>query len=163
MNNVDIVYPEFFQTSLGAIPALLIASVLNETFAKLARNTKLGRLFHRLSMNLSIVAIFLSLINLLPFEGIQVNPALKFASIFVNLLAVFFCLISMGVLGLLHLEEKPEQNEDNNKRVNDSANRSVSSSEDSQQQELDTPKEDGRRPQKEPKPKERAKDSDKEQ
>lgn len=152
MSYHEVIYPEFFQASLGAIPALLIASFLNEKFTKLARNTKFGRRFHKLSVNFSIVAIILSLINLLPFEGIQETPELKFVSIGLNLLAVFICLISVGVLGLLHLEEEPEQNEDKSKQLNDSANHSVGSSEDAQQQAIDTPEEDGRKPQKEPSP-----------
>ena len=162
-NTVEIVYAEFFQSSLGVIPALLIASFLNEKFTNQAKTTKFGRNFHSLSVGISITAVFLSLVNLLPFELIQANPGLKIGSIFLNLLAVFICAISVGALGLQHLEEKPGQNEDNNNRLSDSASHSVGSSEDSQQQALDTPKEDGRRPQREPKPKERAKDSNKEQ
>lgn len=55
--------------------------------------------------------------------------------------------------------QKTRPEEDNNKQLSDSANRSVSSSEDSQQQAIDAPKEDGRKPQKEPNSKEGTEDS----
>lgn len=59
--------------------------------------------------------------------------------------------------------QKTRANEDNNTPLDDSTKRSVAAPEGSQQQAIDTPKEDGRKPQKEPKSKERAEDSDKEQ
>lgn len=162
-NTVEIGYSDFFQASLGAIPVLLLASLLNEKFTNQARTTKLGRIFHSLSVILSITAIFFSLVNLAPIAEIQEITVLKNSTVILNLFAVAICACSVGILGLLHLEEKPEQNEDNNNHLSDSASHSVDSSEDSQQQAIDTPKEDGREPQKKPKPKERAKDSDKEQ
>jgi len=171
MNYHEVIFPEFFQASLGVIPVLLLASFLNEKFTKHAKTAKRGRKFHSLSVNISITAIFFSLINLLPVAGLQEFTAFKIASIFLNLVAVFICACSVGALGLLQLVEDPEQNEDNNKHLSDSANRSVSSSEDSQQQAIDTapqakprsvsPKEDARIPQKEPNSEEGTEDSDK--
>lgn len=55
--------------------------------------------------------------------------------------------------------QKTRAKEGNNKQLSDSANRSVGSSEDAQQQAIDTPEEDGRKPQKEPDSKEGTEDS----
>ena len=55
--------------------------------------------------------------------------------------------------------QKTRAKEDNNTPLDDSANHSVGSPEDAQQQAIDTSKEDGRKPQKEPDSKEGTGDS----
>ena len=75
---------------------LLLASLLKEKFTKQAKTTKRGRLLHKLSVNISIAAIFLSLINLPPFEGMQKILWLKIGTILPNLLAGFICACSVG-------------------------------------------------------------------
>lgn len=159
MSYHEVIFPEFFQASLGVISASILAIFWNEKFIEQAKTTKSGEKYYKLSMLGAGVTMFISLANLLPIAAVQEITCVKIISIALNLITVLMCVASVGAMGLLRLKEEPEENEDKSKQLNDSANRSISSSEDSQQQVPDIPKGDSRKPQKEPNPEEGTEDS----
>lgn len=170
-------YPEFFEASLTTIPVLLLASFLNEKFIERTQFVERTKKIYKVVISSSIVAMTISLINLLPFAGVQASMEWKYVSFALNFLAIFICACGAGALGYMRIEEAPTDEVDHEgtteiepktkqsekKALDNSTKRSVGSSEDSQQQAIDTPKEDARKPQREPKPKEGTEHSSKEQ
>lgn len=158
------------QTALTAVIALLSLSLVScfldkETFEHNFQE-KEQRGVMTAYMVLAVVLLVLALI-VLP----NTAQTESFSNAGIGAQAVYGCsvIIAVGGFGLQAIaryqimqksrNQKTLAKEDNNNHLSDSANRVVSSSEDSQQQTLDTPKEDGRKPQKEPNSKEGTEDS----
>lgn len=158
------------QTALSAVIALLSLSLVSclldkETFEHNFQEKELRGVMTTY-MALAVVLLVLALI-VLP----NTAQTESFSNAGVGAQAVYGCSVisAVGGFGLQAISryqimqksrnQKTRPEEDNNKQLSDSANRSVSSSEDSQQQAIDAPKEDGRKPQKEPNSKEGTEDS----
>lgn len=166
MNHVEIIYPEFFVASLTVIPVLLLGSFLNEKFIERTQFAKNTKLIYKAIIVSSIVAMTLSLINLLPIAGLQTSMEWKFLSFVLNFLAFFICACGVGILGFMRIEEVPtgeldhrgtteleaETKQDKKKTLDNSTKRSVATPEGSQRRTIDTPKEEGKKLQGEPSP-----------
>ena len=166
MSYHEVIFPEFFQASLAAIPVLLLGSFLNEKFIERTQFVKCTKRIYKAIIIFSIAAMTLSLINLLPIAGLQTSTPWKIFSFVFNFLFFFICACGVGALGFLRIEEaptdevdhegttelEPEAKQGEKKALGNATKRSVATPEDAQQQEPDTPEEDARKPQKEPSP-----------
>lgn len=150
------------QTALSAVIALLSLSLVSclldkETFEHNFQEKELRGVITAYM----VLALLLLVLDLIVLPNTAQTESFSDAG--VGAQVVYGCSVISAVGGFLlqaisryqmmkSRNQKTRTKEDNNNRLSDSANRSVSSSEDSQQQALDTPKEDGRKPQKEPSP-----------
>lgn len=164
MSYHEVIFPEFFQASLAAIPVLLLGSFLNEKFIERTQFVKHTKRIYKAIIILSIAAMTLSLINLLPITGLQTSTPWKIVSFVFNFLFFFICACGVGALGFLRIEEAPtdeadhegtteleaETKQDKKTTLDNSAKRSVAAPEGSQQQAIDIPKEESKKPQGEP-------------
>ena len=150
------------QTALTAIIALLSLSLVSSFLDKETFEYCFQRKDLRWTANVYI-GFILALLSLVLLALPRTAQTESFSNAKGWVIAVYHAsvVIAVGGFGLQAIaryqimqksrNQKTRAKEDNN-HLSDSANRSVSSSEDSQQQELDTPKEDARKPQEEPSP-----------
>ena len=150
------------QAALTAVIALLSLSLVScfldiETFEHYFQR-KGQRVVVLTYMNLALALLALALIVL---PGTAQTESFSDAGGWTQIVYIGSAIIAVS--GFIHQtiargemmksqNQKTRAKEDNNNRLSDSANHSVGSSADSQQQELDTPEEDGRKLQEEPSP-----------
>lgn len=177
MSYHEVIYPEFFQASLAAIPILLLSSFLNEKFIERTEFIERTKIIYKVVIIASILAMTISLINLLPIAGLQTPSPWKSLSCGVNILAFFICASGVGALGFIRIDEattdevdhggttelEAETKQDKKNNLDNSTKSSVAAPEGFKQQAIDTPKEESKNPQGEPKPKESTEDSNKEE